>query len=176
MVGFIASSIRLSDVWSWPWAQCSCVQGCSQFQQLRCWNFCLFYWLELPLGELQLPLGWLMFPRQFPQYLELEMARTGSDLPTTNTIEGSVVFLACIANWLRVPSSMLMSNSSAFSGSSVIFKSSFWISGSVMLTVKISLNWSSSNAPRWQNSARDLRTEWNCSMVSPVCWRLVSKR
>ena len=104
------------------------------------------------------------------------MARTGSDRPTIVTIEGSVVFLACIASWLRAPNSILMANSSAFSGSNVTFKSSFWISGSIMLAVKMSRNKSSSNAPSWQNSARDRKAEWNCSMVSPFCCRLVSSK
>ena len=86
-------------------------------------------------------------PLKFPRYLELEIASTGSDRPTIDTIDGSDMCFACMANWLRAPSSILMVNSSAFSGSSVTFRSSFCISGSIILAVKISLNSPSSSAP-----------------------------
>ena len=75
------------------------------------------------------------------------IARTGSDRPTIDSIDGSVVDFACMASWLRAPSSILMANSCAFSGSSVTFKSSFCISGSFMLAVKMSLNNPSSPSP-----------------------------
>ena len=45
-----------------------------------------------------------------------------------------------------------------------------------MSAVKISRSGSSSRVPSWQCSANDRSAEWNCSIVSPLCFCRVSSR
>ena len=104
---------------AWNLALCTCVQGCPQIHHLSC---CLVDWLWLPLI-------WLLLPLLLSRNLELQMASTGSDLPTIDTIKGPVVIFVWMANWLRAPSSMLMANFNAFSGSNATSNKSFCFSG-----------------------------------------------
>ena len=89
---------------------------------------------------------------------------------------GVSAFFDRIVSWFLAPSSFPIATSSALSVDNVTLSSSFWISGLIIFAVNISRRSSSSRWPSWQCSATERSAEWNCSIVSPRCWRRVNNR